>query len=149
MNKLFNNMKPEADKSILLFLSFFLWLSVGTALLLVASSWLRAYQSGGTSLFVLSGVGIALIIHHFGFLKIVDKNLGRLLPLEGKKCLFSFMPWKSYAIILVMATMGTILRHSSIPKAYLSVIYIAIGLSLILSSIRYLRFFFHQFHASK
>jgi hypothetical protein len=85
-----------------------------------------------------------LIIHHFGFLKVVDKNLGRLLPMEGKKCVFSFMSWKSYIIVVVMVTMGTLLRHSAIPKSYLSVLYVGIGLSLILSSIRYLRNFVIQ-----
>ena len=149
MNKLINKIKPAVDKSILIFLSFLMWLSVGIMLLLFASTWLRASQSGSIYIFILIGFCVALMIHHFGFLKIVDKNLGRILPLEGKKCLFSFMPWKSYVIILVMVIMGTILRHSSIPKSYLSIIYIGIGLSLILSSIRYLRFFLHHLRTSR
>jgi hypothetical protein len=149
MNKQLNKIKPAVDKSILIFLSFFMWFCVGTFLLILASSWLSASQSGNIFIFIFTGVCIALIIHHFGFLKIVDKNLGRILPVEGKKCLFSFMPWKSYVIILVMVTMGTILRHSQIPKTYLSILYIGIGLSLILSSIRYLRFFLLQLRTSK
>jgi hypothetical protein len=80
-------------------------------------------------------------IHHFGFLKIADKNLNRLLPLTEKKCLFSFMTWRSYLIVLVMVSMGIALRHSSIPKPYLSILYNGIGLALFLSGIRYLRFF--------
>jgi hypothetical protein len=149
MNQLINKIKPAVDKPILIFLSFFMWLAVGTILLFFASSWLRASQSGNIYIFILIGICLALMIHHFGFLKIVDKNLGRILPLEGKKCLFSFMPWKSYAIILVMVTMGTLLRHSQIPKTYLSIIYIGIGLSLVLSSIRYLRFFVNQLRTSR
>jgi hypothetical protein len=38
-----------------------------------------------------------------------------------------------------MVTMGITLRHSPIPKQYLSVIYTGIGLALFLSSIRYFR----------
>jgi hypothetical protein len=38
-----------------------------------------------------------------------------------------------------MIGMGAVLRLSPVPKAYLSVVYIAIGLALILSSVRYLR----------
>jgi len=64
--------------------------------------------------------------------------------MEGKKCAFSFMTWKSYMIVAVMVTMGTLLRHSAIPKTYLSILYIGIGLSLILSSIRYLRVLLSQ-----
>jgi energy-converting hydrogenase Eha subunit C len=54
------------------------------------------------------------------------------------------MTWKSYIIVVVMVTMGTLLRHSAIPKIYLSILYIGIGLSLVLSSIRYLRVLLRQ-----
>jgi hypothetical protein len=64
--------------------------------------------------------------------------------MEGKKCVFSFMSWKSYILVAVMVTMGVMLRHSPIPKTYLSVLYIGIGLSLILSSVRYMRVFLSQ-----
>lgn len=91
---------------------------------------------------------LSLVIHHFGFLKIVDKNLRRILPFEEKKCIFSFMNWKSYINIVVMAAIGIFVRHSSIPRIYLSIIYAAIGFALILSSVRYLRIFFCQLKKS-
>jgi len=71
----------------------------------------------------------------------VDKNLNRLLPMNGKKCLFSFITWKSYITIIIMVALGISLRHSRIPKQYLSVIYNGIGLGLFLSGIRYIRYF--------
>ena len=144
MIKKIDKIKPAVDKSALIFLSFFIWVVVGTLLLLFAYSWLKASQINRPFLFVGLGVAAALMIHHFGFLKIVDKNLGRLLPMQGKKCVFSFMTWKSYIIVALMVTMGTLLRHSAIPKTYLSILYIGIGLSLILSSIRYLRVLLSQ-----
>jgi hypothetical protein len=144
-----NRFKPSVDKKILLFLSFFVWVAVGVMLLNYARSWLEVPRI--LHPFVFAGIGIcaALVIHHFGFLKLVDKNLGRIMPMEGKKCLFSFMTWKSYFIVVIMVTMGILLRHSAVPKSYLSVIYIGIGLSLILSSIRYLRFFLRQLRPAK
>ena len=149
MSKKMDKIKPAVEKSALIFLSFFVWVVVGTMLLLLAYSWLKASQANSSFLFVAVGVGAALVIHHFGFLKIVDKNLGRILPMEGKKCAFSFMTWKSYIIVAVMVTMGTLLRHSAIPKTYLSILYIGIGLSLILSSIRYLRVLLGQLRKLK
>lgn len=149
MNKKSDKIKPAVDKSALIFLSFFVWVVVGTVLLSLAYTWLKAPGMNNALLFVALGVGAALVIHHFGFLKIVDKNLGRILPMEGKKCAFSFMTWKSYVLVAVMVTMGTLLRHSAIPKTYLSVLYIGIGLSLILSSIRYLRVLLTQFRKVK
>ena len=60
--------------------------------------------------------------------------------MEGKRCVFAFMPWKSYILVIIMMATGILLRHSPIPKLYLAVLYAAIGTALILSSIRYLRY---------
>ena len=76
-------------------------------------------------------------------------DLERILPMDEKKCLFSFIPWKSYLIIVVMITIGAILRHSVIPKQYLAIVYTAIGLALILSSVRYMRVFFREIRRQK
>jgi hypothetical protein len=82
-------------------------------------------------------------------LKIVDKNLGRILSMEGKRCAFSFLTWKSYVMVALMIAMGAVLRHSPIPKPYLAMLYIGIGLALVLSSIRYLRVLLGQFRETK
>jgi hypothetical protein len=144
MGRKLDKMKPAVDKNILIFLSGFMWVAVGTMLLYLSYNWLNASHAQNAFLFAGAGIAAALVIHHFGFLKIVDKNLGRILPLEGKQCVFSFMPWKSYLLVAVMITMGMLLRRSSLPKTYLSILYIGIGLSLILSSVRYLRVLLSQ-----
>ena len=149
MNQKLAKMKPAVNKSVLLFLAGFLWLGVGSMLLFISFSWLKAFHVHGSSLFAGIGVAVALVVHHFGFLKIVDKNLGRILPMEGTKCVFSFMTWKSYIMVAVMIAMGALLRHSSIPKPYLAVVYIGIGLALVLSSVRYLRVLLGQIRKSK
>ena len=138
-------LKPAVDKRVLLFLAGFMWLGVGTMLLVLSYSWLNAFQVHGSYTFEAIGVAAALIIHHFGFLKIVDKNLGRILPMEGKRCVFSFLSWKSYILVAIMIAMGVLLRHSPIPKPYLSMLYTGIGLALVLSSIRYLRVLWSQY----
>ncbi|MFH1075308.1 MAG: hypothetical protein V1753_00440 [Pseudomonadota bacterium] len=131
--------KPSVDKSVLLLLSGLMWVGVGTMLLYLSYSWLSVYKLDRALVFAVIGVVAALAIHRFGFLRIADRNLDRILDMEGKKCIFAFMPWKSYILVAIMATMGVLLRHSAIPKSYLSIIYIGIGLALILSSLRYLR----------
>ena len=131
--------KPAVTKNVLLFLAGFVWTCVGTMLLFRAFSWLSTAPNANSTVCVSAGVVLALLVHHFGFLKIVDKNLKRILPSDDKKCLFSFISWKSYLIIAAMIAMGTMLRHSAIPKQYLAILYIGIGLALILSSVRYMR----------
>ncbi len=144
MNRKMANIKPAVNKRVLLFLAGFMWLSVGIMLLLLSISWLNTARGFDSYLFGGIGVVIALVVHHFGFLKIVDKNLGRILPMEGTRCVFSFITWKSYILVAGMVTLGALLRHSPIPKPYLSILYIGIGLALLLSSVRYLRILLGQ-----
>ena len=130
--------KPAVPKKVLLLIVGAMWFCAGIMLSIMAVQWLYAYE-GNPLFFALTGIVAALFIHHFGFLKIVDKNLGRITRLPERPCIFSFISWKSYFIILLMVGMGIILRHSALPRQYLSVIYFAMGLSLIFSSTRYFR----------
>ena len=135
-----NRWKPGVPKGILLLIAGIMWTGIGFMLDGFSYSWLRLETQAHVLIAVTVGFVGALFIHHFGFLRIVDRNLARILPMKGKRCVFSFMPWKSYILIAVMVTIGLVLRHSPIPKLYLAVLYIGIGTALILSSVRYLRY---------
>jgi hypothetical protein len=139
-NKDIEKWKPGVPKSALLFMAGIVWILVGIMLNGLAYSWLRTARRGDALLILIIGFVCSLAIHHFGFLRIVDRNLDRILPMEGRRCIFSFMPWKSYILIIIMIVIGLLLRHSPIPKLYLAVLYTGIGTALILSSIRYLRY---------
>jgi hypothetical protein len=136
--------KPGVSKSVLLLLAGMTWIGVGIMLEGWSYSWLK--KTNPFIFWLMSGSGfiLALFIHHFGFLRIVDKNISRILPREGKLCLFSFIPWKSYAVIVIMILVGYGLRHSAIPREYLAVLYTGIGTALILSSIRYIRYLIRE-----
>jgi hypothetical protein len=142
--KKISNFKPAVPNHLLLLLAGLVWIMVGTTLLLLAFSWLSNAQNTDMKLFAVTGVILALLVHHLGFLKIADHNLRRILLMNRKSCLFAFIPWKSYLVIAVMIAMGAILRHSTIPKHYLAVLYIGIGLALVLSSVRYFRVFIRE-----
>jgi hypothetical protein len=141
--------KPAVSKTILIFLAGLVWICAGIMLLYLALSWLISASRNNMFLFIGAGVFLALVIHHFGFLKIVNKNLGRILPMDEKKCLFSFITWKSYLLIVIMVAFGIILRHSVISKQYLAIVYIGIGSALILSSVRYMRVFSRETRKQK
>lgn len=140
INKEIKKWKPGVPKSALLLIAGVMWIAVGIMLNSLVYSWLRAESLDHALLSLLTGFACSLVIHHFGFLRIVDRNLDRILPMEGRRCVFSFMPWKSYILIIIMIVMGLLLRHSPISKLYLAVLYTGIGTALILSSIRYLRY---------
>jgi hypothetical protein len=139
-NKKIEKWKPGVPKSVLLLIGGIMWIMVGIMLNGLAYSWLRTERRDYALLATVVGFFCSLVIHHFGFLRIVDRNLDRILPMEGRRCIFSFMPWKSYILIGIMIVLGLLLRHSAIPKLYLAVLYTGIGTALILSSVRYLRY---------
>jgi hypothetical protein len=124
---------------MLLFIAGAMWIGVGIMLDSLSYAWLRIENRNPAIAMALLGLLGALVIHRYGFIRIVNRNLRRIIPMEGKRCLFSFIPWKSYLLLGLMMLMGFALRHAPIPRLYLAAIYVAIGTALILSSFRYLR----------
>jgi hypothetical protein len=139
MTHIFKKWKPGVNKAWLIFIAGTLWIGVGLMLDILTFFWLKHEIVYKALISAVIGFALALLIHHFGFLRIVDKNLNRILPMEGERCVFSFISWKSYFLIAVMMLMGYALRHSPLPKLYLAALYSAIGTALIFSSFRYLR----------
>jgi len=137
----FRKFTPSVSKSVLVLMAGAMWCGVGIMLISFSLSWLAPLTLRSKELFFGAGALAAIPIHHFGFRRIADKNLNRLLPFNEKRCIFSFITWRSYFIVLIMISLGITLRHSAIPKSYLSVLYTSIGLALFLSGLKYLRFF--------
>ena len=130
--------KPGVSKNILLLIAGLLWVFIGIFLNSLSYSWLKDKEIKTIIVMGIAGIFLSVLIHHFGFLKIVNKNILRIIPLEGKRCLFSFFPWRSYVLISIMIFSGSFIRHSAIPKVYLSVLYTGIGGAMILSGSKYL-----------
>lgn len=130
---------PAVDRRFLIALSGIMWSGVGIMLCNLAVGWLSQSDVRPGTWYGAAGISLALMIHHFGFLKLVDRNIERILVKKGKVCIFAFQPWKSYLIIVIMIAMGTTLRHSALPRQYLAIIYIGFGGAMLLSSIRYYR----------
>ena len=136
-----NKFIPVVSRKILMLISGIMWLCVGLMLMNYAYSWLVVEQRSTIITFAGAGIALTMITHHFGFLKVADKNLKRILLMEEKVSIFSFITWKSYILVIFMIALGIILRTSAIPKPWLAIVYIGIGMGLFLSSIRYLRYF--------
>ncbi len=132
---------PGVDRHLLLFFAGMIWLGVGMLLLHFSFLWLHSLPMKSLVFFAGMGIVIALTISRFGFSRIVDKNVNRILPMEGKRCAFAFMSWKSYPLVAIMVTVGILIRRSVVPKPYLSLLYTGIGLALIISSFRYWKVF--------
>lgn len=136
---MFKNLKPAVHKKWLYLIAGLLWSGVGIMLDRLAVSWLSAADLIHAALFFLSGIAFSFVVFKFGFSKLALKNINRITLLENRPCIFAFQAWKSYFLIVVMVALGITLRHSSIPKAYLAILYTTIGSALFLASFSYYR----------
>lgn len=130
---------PAVTNRWLIVLAGATWGIVGLLLCRYSYGWLSPLQFDHAILFALVGAAISIVVHRYGMSKIARKNIDRLVAISGKKCIFGFLTWKSYAIIALMVTMGVTLRHSAVPKDYLSLLYTSMGGALLLGSIQYYR----------
>jgi FtsH-binding integral membrane protein len=134
MNKKY---KPNASRPLLFLTAGLLWTFVGLWLCYLAIRWLRVSGVEHWYLYTFSGVLLAVAAYLFGFSRIAKKNILRLQNLPDKSCFFAFQAWKSYLIIVFMITLGVALRHSSIPRQWLAVVYMTIGGALVGASFHY------------
>ncbi len=132
-----HRLKPALPRHWLMALAGLMWTAVGVMLGRYAFVWLAGSPSWVNAGLGLAGVAVAVPIYRLGFGKLARRNVERIRQLGDRACLFSFLAWKSYAIVAVMITGGVLLRHSAIPKPYLAILYAAIGGGLFLSSFVY------------
>jgi hypothetical protein len=144
MNRI-NTLKPGVDKFWLFVAASLMWSGVGIYLDFLAYGWLRPVNMSRALLFVASGILLAVAIYFIMFKRFADLNLVRIRDLSGDKiCIFAFQRWTGYPLVVVMISLGIFLRmYSPIPKPYLAVLYLGIGTSLFLASLRYYRYIYN------
>ena len=135
----FNRIKPAVSKYLLIALAGLMWSTVGVMLCRIAYYWLKEFNWLTALPLELFGAFLSLVAYRLGFSGIAKKNIDRISMLPEKGCIFAFQAWKSYLIIVFMITLGIILRHSPIPRHYLSIVYTTIGGAMLLSSLHYYR----------
>ena len=126
-------------KKTLILTAGVIWFCVGCGLNIFAMRWVIECESSFNWIFAVLGYLLGTVVYTFGFTKIVDKNLERIALLSDKPNVFTFMPIKSYFLIILMISMGHVIRHSSLPRQYLAVVYICMGFALLVSSFRYFK----------
>jgi len=119
-----------------------MWSAVGLMLLWRAWSWLSAMETAWIVGLLTGGAAIAVLFHHFMFKKTVAKNLRRLCNLPDRVSILAFNSPKGYVLIAFMIALGIALRHSSLDRHLLALVYLGMGGALFLASL----LFYRQFH---
>ncbi len=132
-----DHLKPRASRSFLLLLSGLMWSVVGILLCRLAVSWYITLGFIEHIFWFSLSIPTALAIYFFGFSRLARVNIARIQDLPPKPCIFAFMQWWNYPLVIFMISLGIWMRHSTIPKQYLGILYFGLGAALFLASILY------------
>ncbi len=130
-------LKPHVSRTVLILLAGIVWVLTGMMLLKHAIGWWHNYQ--GSLLVFLATLGVLLGVFkgYFIYTRVVKKNIDRISKFPAANFILSFITLRTYGLILLMMILGIVLRHSSFPKQYLAVIYLAVGLAMLFSGLPY------------
>ncbi len=141
-------LKPAVPKRVLLFVAAFLWTFAGSMLLYKGNKMLDSsakYMILKLTLVLLAG----LLFYWKVFAGLSLKHTLRILnmPVEYP-CLFAFFNLRSYLMMVLMISMGIVLRSTGwVSQSYLSFLYLTMSVPLLLSSVRfyYTGFFYKRY----
>lgn len=138
LSGILHKFKPGAPKWALIFLGALLW---GFAAFRILKSGIELIEVNALNHWVNYLVGFLGFIPFFilVFRKVSNKYLNRikLLP-QTKPCIFAFFNWRGYLIMSGMISMGILFsKWSVLPALHKGTFFIALGLSLLASSIVY------------
>ncbi|MHA1520806.1 MAG: hypothetical protein ACTSRK_11550 [Promethearchaeota archaeon] len=131
--------EPALPISLHFLISGVMWVFVGQMLISYGIQWFQEKITQYLWLFIVISIFSGLSIYIFGFSKVVHKNIERLQQKQDKLCIFAFMEWKSYLIMVFMMGMGITLRTILGPNEYLGILYIGIGGGMLLSGLIYIK----------
>ena len=119
----------------ILALSSFLWAVPAFLLLRRSLMWMSA--SGNAVVYVLVPFLVAGIVIGYAawFRKIVLQNVQRIRSLPPRVAVWHISTPRGYVVVLLMVTLGALLRSSEIPRLFLAAPYALMGGFLFLGSV--------------
>ena len=128
---------PAVARHWLLLLAGVIWSGVGITLCIAAVYWLSLSEWPKNGWGAVLGISLGVLVYRFGFSVIARKNIARIALKPERVCVFAFQAWRSYLLIVIMASLGFALRQSHLSRLILAMIYLIVGTGLVLSSSLY------------
>jgi hypothetical protein len=126
--------KPAAPVRVHLMVAALMWTAAGVMLVTRALIWLVRIDAG-----LAIGLGaVALVIGGakgwFVLRKSAKRISNRIHSRGDGRCIGGFISWKTWLLVAVMMGSGIALRHSTMSRTILGVVYLAIGTALLSAS---------------
>lgn len=132
-----NKYKPGVPKKTLLFIAAVVWTVAGSILLFRGFIAIPAFHH----LLVETIIGLTggIIFYILVFDRVSKKHINRILKLgHDKPCMFAFFDTKSYLLMIIMIGTSIMIRKLHlVNEEYIFTFFIAMGVPLVLSAIRF------------
>lgn len=136
----YRQINPSVPKRYLSLIAAFAWTLAAGILLSKAITFLNYEEEYLVIYLFLSLIG-GLLFYYFLFSKIATRHLKRLTSFRKERyCVFSFFSVRSYLLMILMISLGIVLRKSAlIEVGHLAFLYLMMGVPLLLSAFRFYR----------
>ncbi len=126
--------KPAAAVRAHLVLAGLMWTVVGAALVGFGGRWLWQLPTPLAPWLAMLAVAIGIFKSRFVLDRAARRMVDRILEHGDGRCLGGFLSLRSWALVVVMAGGGRLLRGSHLARGLLGFLYLAVGTALLLSS---------------
>jgi hypothetical protein len=126
--------KPAAAVRAHLVLAGLMWTVVGAALVGFGGRWLWQLPTPSAPWLAMLAVAIGIFKSRFVLDRAARRMVDRILEHGDGRCLGGFLSLRSWALVVVMAGGGRLLRGSHLARGLLGFLYLAVGTALLLSS---------------
>ena len=128
-------LKPAAPVGIHLLLAALTWCTVGGVLLVLGSTWTLRWDSAWAIPALALAITLGLLKAWLVMRRIAQRTVARILERGGGRCVFSFIGWPSWLLVLVMIALGRWLRSSALPLPLVGLLYAWVGTALAAGSL--------------
>jgi hypothetical protein len=131
--------KPAASLRTHLLLAALLWSVVGALLLVFGARW--AWQAGGTwaPVLLILAMAAGLAKYHLVLYRAAERAIERICARGDGRCIGGFLSVRTWLFVLVMASVGRLLRVGALPRLVAGLIYVAVGTALLVGCRRFWR----------
>ncbi|MHC4709897.1 MAG: hypothetical protein ACYTA3_05630 [Planctomycetota bacterium] len=134
MTDLLTKLKPGVSRQARLFLAAAAWTAVGLGLLIAGTRWSLWSDSSLHPTFLVLAAAVGLTKAFVILKHTANRVIGRIQASGDDRCIGGFFSWRTWVLVAIMITAGTLLRRSDISRGVIGLVYVAIGIALLAAS---------------
>lgn len=131
---LLQRFKPSSASRTRLLLAACMWTAVGAGLFVAGAHWLISAGATWAATGALAALVIGTVKGHLVLRRRARANAERIVAAGEARCVGGVFNWTMWLLALFMMGLGIALRRSSLPRPWLGVIYLTIGVAMLSGS---------------